>query len=154
MAALDFPSSPSTNDLYTANGRTWKFDGTSWIGQTIPVTRSISYVIDGGGAVPATGAWGQISVPVACTVTGWILTADVSGSCVVDIKRSTYSGFATTSSIAGTDKPTLSSVQKNQNLTISAWGSTAIAAGDQIQFYLDSASTLTRINITLNVTVP
>lgn len=30
MAALDFPASPSVDDLYTANGSTWKWDGTSW----------------------------------------------------------------------------------------------------------------------------
>lgn len=30
MAALNFPSSPSTNQIYTANGKSWRFDGTSW----------------------------------------------------------------------------------------------------------------------------
>jgi hypothetical protein len=30
MAALNFPAAPSVNDLYTANGSTWKWDGTSW----------------------------------------------------------------------------------------------------------------------------
>jgi hypothetical protein len=31
MAALNFPSSPSVNDTYTANGRTWRWNGTSWV---------------------------------------------------------------------------------------------------------------------------
>lgn len=30
MAALNFPASPAPDDLYTANGSTWKWDGTSW----------------------------------------------------------------------------------------------------------------------------
>ena len=30
MAALNFPASPSLNDQYTANGKTWEWDGTSW----------------------------------------------------------------------------------------------------------------------------
>ena len=30
MSALDFPSSPATNQIYTANGKSWRFDGTSW----------------------------------------------------------------------------------------------------------------------------
>lgn len=30
MAALNFPGSPTTGDLYTANGSTWEWDGTSW----------------------------------------------------------------------------------------------------------------------------
>jgi hypothetical protein len=31
MAALNFPSSPSLNDLYSANGKTWKWNGVSWV---------------------------------------------------------------------------------------------------------------------------
>lgn len=117
-------------------------------------TGTIAYVIDGGGSVPSTGVKGQIDIPANCTITGWVITADQSGSAVVDILRSTYSGFPTTSSIAGTDKPTLSSAQKNEDLSLTGWGSTAINAGDQIQFNLNSVSTCTRLNITLIVTIP
>jgi hypothetical protein len=28
--ALDFPTSPSVNDLYTESGRTWRWNGTGW----------------------------------------------------------------------------------------------------------------------------
>jgi hypothetical protein len=28
--ALDFPTSPSVNDLYTDSGRTWRWNGTGW----------------------------------------------------------------------------------------------------------------------------
>lgn len=30
MAALDFPASPSLNDVYSANGRSWIWNGTTW----------------------------------------------------------------------------------------------------------------------------
>ena len=33
--AVNFPSSPSTNDTHTENGFTWKWDGTAWIIQSI-----------------------------------------------------------------------------------------------------------------------
>ena len=36
MAALDFPTSPSTNQIFTSNGKTWKYDGTAW--RTLNVT--------------------------------------------------------------------------------------------------------------------
>lgn len=28
--ALDFPTSPVTNQIFTGNGKTWKYDGTAW----------------------------------------------------------------------------------------------------------------------------
>lgn len=115
---------------------------------------AINYVIDGGGSAPSTGLKGQLSIPIACTITGWVVTADQSGSAVVDVLRSTYTAFPTTASIAGTDMPTLSSAQKNQDLVLSGWGSTAISAGDEIQFNLVSVVTVTRLNLTLNVTIP
>ncbi len=118
-------------------------------------TSAIFYTIDGGGSVLGTGAKGQLNIPVNCTVTGWVLTADQSGSAVVDVLRSTYGAFPTTASIAGSDKPTLSSVQKNENLgPLSGWGSTALLQGDQLQFSVSSASTVTRLNLTLNITIP
>ena len=30
MAALDFPASPTLNQIYTANGKSWIWDGTAW----------------------------------------------------------------------------------------------------------------------------
>lgn len=44
MAALNFPASPSVDDLYTANGRTWKWDGTSW--NTEPANAKLSTLED------------------------------------------------------------------------------------------------------------
>jgi hypothetical protein len=124
------------------------------VGSIQKQTAAIQFAIDGSGSTPGTGVKGQISIPVACTITGWVLTADQSGSAVIDVLRSTYSGFPTTASIAGTDKPTLSSAQKAEDLTLSGWGSTAINAGDIMQFSLSSATTVTRLNLTINVTIP
>ena len=33
MAALDFPSSPTIGQIYTANGGSWKWDGVAWVSQ-------------------------------------------------------------------------------------------------------------------------
>lgn len=111
--------------------------------------------IDGGGSTPGTGVKGQFDVPTNCTLLSWVLTADQSGSAVVDVLRSTYSGFPTTSSIAGTDKPTLTSAQKNENLgPLSLWTSTALSTGDQLQFNLNSATTVQRLNLTLVASIP
>src|SRR5271157_301282 len=155
-AQLPTPTTTTFGGVKDIAAVTSKFVTSIVNGQPVLGTRvaSLNFVIDGGGAVPGTGAYGQINVPVACTVTGWVLTADQSGSAVVDVLRSTYAGFPTTSSIAGTDKPTLSSVQKNENLSEGSWGSTALAAGDQIQVNLNSVTTCTRLNLTIICTIP
>ena len=44
--AIDFPSSPSTSDTHTHNGLTWKYDGTSWILQTIIQSGSTANSVD------------------------------------------------------------------------------------------------------------
>jgi hypothetical protein len=114
---------------------------------------SVSFVIDGGGSVVTTGVKGSVSIPANATITGWVITADQVGSAVVDVLRSTYSGYPTTSSIAGTDKPTLSSAQKNADSALSGWGSTALSAGDILQFNVNSCTTCTRLNITLTLSI-
>jgi len=157
----DDPDFPSGNwDYYSpvkgwtvvsqVNNGTYEFNGTSWVGQRVA---SFNFQVDGGGSAITTGAKGQWDVPCACTITGWVLTADQSGSCVIDVLKASYSGFPTTASIAASDKPTLSSAQKNENLTASTW-TTALAAGDQLQINVNSATTVTRANLTILVTVP
>ena len=42
MAAIDFPSNPSTNDTFTAAGKTWIWDGEKWILSVQSTTYQIS----------------------------------------------------------------------------------------------------------------
>lgn len=105
--------------------------------------------IHGGGVVISTGSKSVFSMPYAAKVVGWKIVADVSGSIVVDFKTSTYAGFPTTASIAGTEKPTLSAAQKNEDTTITTWSD--FAAGDMVEINVDSASTVTRVFITLSL---
>src|SRR6478609_8495309 len=127
-------------------------------GSTVTPTtlkRSITITIDGGGSVPSTGIKARWSSPVACTVEAWSLVGDASGDAVIDVLRSTYSGFPTTASIAGTDKPTLATAQKAENLgPLTDWGSTAIAANDVLEFDLSSVTTCKLLSLTLTLKVP
>jgi hypothetical protein len=118
----------------------------------LPRTGAIEYVIDGGGSVIGTGSYGQVNIPNDCVVTGWVLTADQTGSAVVDVLTSSFAAFPTVTSIAGADKPTITSAIKGENLAVSVWN-TSIPAGSQVQLYLDSISTCTRLNICLNVII-
>lgn len=144
-------ASPGNNMVYGTNGsgvKGWKADPAGG-----SRTDSIGVTIDGGGSAFTTGSKGFREFPEACTITGWTILGDVSGSCVVDVRRCTYSGYPTTASIAGSEKPTLSSSVKNQDLTLTTW-TTSIAAGDILEFVVDSVSTLTRVQLFIRVTIP
>jgi len=120
-------------------------------GRDANATRTINFVIDGGGDLIATGSKGYLVVDAPCVITKWTILGDVSGSAVVDIKRSTYAGFPTTASMVGAgNKPTLASVQNNQAVPAS-WTSVVIAAGDILEFNVDSATTVTRVTVALTV---
>lgn len=117
-------------------------------------TRTITYIIDGGGSAITTGVKGFLEIPFDFTITGWTLLADASGSIVIDVWKDTYANFPPVvgDTIAGSEKPTLSSVQKNQDLSLSTW-TTAITAGDILAFNVDSATTVTRVTLSIRGTV-
>ncbi len=120
----------------------------------IPIA-SIGITIDGGGVAPSTGVKGYIYVPYACTINSVTLLADQTGSCVIDIWKIAYASFpplVANSITTGGTAPTLSSAQKSQDTSLSGWASVSIAAGDTLAFNVNSASTLTRVSLTLKVT--
>jgi len=105
---------------------------------------SFGIVVDGAGTAITTGSKGVRYIPFDCTVTGWDIRSDISGSCVFDVKRSGVS-------LAGTEKPTLTASTSNQDLALSTW-TTSLLTGDVVEFVVDSASTLTRATLTILVT--
>lgn len=113
---------------------------------------TIQFIIDGGGSAIATGVKGDIMIPFDCTVQGWDIVADASGSIVVDVWKDTYANFPPTvaDTITGSEKPTLSSAQKNQDLTLSSW-TTAFSRGDWLRYNVDSATTVTRVTVVIRV---
>jgi hypothetical protein len=92
---------------------------------------------------------GTITIPYNATITGWDITSDVSGSCVVDFKVGSYSNFPTNSDLFSSNKPNLNSSQKN---TIGGLN-IAVSAGQLITCLLLSvAGNLKRIDVTLKIT--
>ena len=114
---------------------------------------SFGITIDGGGSAITTGVKGYVQIPYSGTITGWTILGDVSGSIVIDVWKDTYANYPPLvgDSIAGSEKPTLSSAIKNEDLTLSTW-TTSVTEGDIIAFNVDSASTVTRVNLSINIT--
>jgi len=113
---------------------------------------AITFIIDGGGSAITTGIKGDLEIPFACTIEEVIVLADQTGSIVVDIWKDTYANFPPTDadSITASATPTLSSAIKAQNNTLTGW-TTSIVAGDILRFNVDSATTVQRVSIILQV---
>jgi len=113
---------------------------------------AVTFVIDGGGSAISTGIKGDIEIPFACTIERVELLADQSGSIVIDIWKDTYANFPplVADTITASAKPTLSAATKSEDATLTGW-TTSVAAGDILRFNVDSASTVTRVTLTLRL---
>lgn len=111
----------------------------------------IGIVIDGGGSTITPGIKGYRSIPSGFIITGWTLIADAEGSCVIDIRKSTFDTFPTSSSIAASGKPTLNSARKGRSLTVGGWN-TALSLGDIIEFNIESVSGISKLYLYIHLT--
>lgn len=114
---------------------------------------SISFLIDGGGSAITTGVKGDLEIPFNCTINSLTMLADQSGSIVVDIWKDTYANYPPTvaDTITASAKPTISTAIKSQDTTLTGW-TTTITAGDSLRFNVDSATSITRVLLSLKVT--
>ena len=117
-------------------------------------TRSIQFVIDGGGSAITTGVKGYLEIPFACTINRVTLLADQSGSIVIDIWKDSYANYPPTNAdtITASAVPTISATTKSQDATLTGW-TTSIAAGDVIGFNVDSITTVERVTLSLRVEI-
>ena len=129
-----------------ANGQVLGLSGGSPTWSTSKGAFGVTF--DGQGGVVSVGKTDWVFIPYNCTITGWVITGDQVGSCVIDIWKDTYANFPPTAadSIAGSEKPTLASARTNSDLSLSPPWAT-VTAGDCIMFYVESCSTLTKINL-------
>jgi hypothetical protein len=116
----------------------------------VPV--GLTVLLDGGGqAIQTSQPKPLVSVPFDCMVTAWYVNADQSGSIVVDVQRAAAGTPTSFSSIAGTEKPSLSSQQSNSDTSLTTW-TTALNAGDWLRFVVESASTVQLVAVALHLT--
>lgn len=113
---------------------------------------TINFVIDGGGSAITTGVKGYIQVDFAGTIDSATLLADQTGSIVVDIWKDTYANYppVDADSITASAQPTISSANKAQDSTLTGW-TTSFSAGDILAFNVDSATTVERVTVALEI---
>jgi hypothetical protein len=110
---------------------------------------SFGVTIDGNGGVITIGQKGYITVPYNGRITDWEMMADQNGSCNIDIRKSTYTDFPTQNSITGSAPVSMSAARKATSNTLTDWTS-SISAGDVYGFTLNSATSITRLNLIIN----
>lgn len=120
---------------------------------TAVTTSAIGIIINGNGSAITTGVAADLYVPFTCTITAVTMLADQSGSIVVDIWKDILANYPPTiaDTITASAKPTISAATNSQDTTLTGW-TTTITAGDTLRFNVDSASTVTRVVLTLTVT--
>lgn len=115
--------------------------------------KQITITFDGGGSAITSGSNTFVQVPYNATITGWNIFSDVSGSIQIDVWKTDYANYPPTiaNTIAGSEKPTLTAQDKNQDLNLTTW-TTSVTSGDILYFTVDSASTVTKVVLTINIT--
>lgn len=120
---------------------------------------TITYVIDGGGAVIEAGLKGFIEVPFGGSIKSVRTFADLAGNIAIDIFKDTYSNYnpdsnPTDSICANSTNPiTLASVIKAQDETLLGWNRT-FEEGDIFYFEVMAApapTNMTRLTISITV---
>jgi hypothetical protein len=92
--------------------------------------------------------------PFACTITAARLFADQTGSVVIESAKTTDANYAPGTHPVSGDKitsstpPTISSAAKAQDTTLTSW-TTSVSAGDIRGFSVTSATTITRVTVSL-----
>lgn len=128
-------------------------DGDELLIQSTEMTSSIQVGADGGGAVISPGVLLDVSIPFNCTITGWTLLAEQTGSIAFDLWVTPLSGYPPNAgnSIVGSAPPAVSSGQEASSTALTGW-STSLAAGDVMRVNVSSCISVERALLVLAVT--
>jgi hypothetical protein len=110
----------------------------------------MTFVVDGGGAVPSTGAKGQIFIPYPLIITNWQVYADATGSIAFDLKKAT--SFTTwpaqTTMNTGGTAPSLVAKRDSTGTTV-GWADSTGAFGNIVEVNVLSDATVTQASLVL-----
>lgn len=116
-------------------------------------SRWVSIPIDGGGSVISTGVRARAFSPADGVITGWRLVADQSGSIVINLWERVYPNIPTVTQqiTGGTEKPTLSTAQVNEDLSLAGGAGWAINDGYNFWVNVESVTTCTYVALGLRI---
>lgn len=145
--AIDFPNSPSPDDEYVFNGRTWRWDGTAWnaVGESASGIRMLTWAISS----PAVGGIVGPRIPENMTVTRVDAYVDAATSATFNIEERGTIGSAGTN-IMSADM----AADVTGESDTGAFNNDSLAAGNWLWVDISAVSgTPTQLVITLTCTV-
>ena len=146
----------SSNDVvYASGGNSRQWNNTYTTVSTISSvwsTFNLNFIIDGAGDTITTGSKGYITVPYNATIKAWTLLADQSGSITIDVRKCSSNTFPTTTSIAS-PSASMTSAQISSSNSLGGW-TTAINAGDILEFVVNNVTSIQRVSLALSGTKP
>ena len=146
----------NTISATTITGTTFYGDGsnlTNLPSFTSTTSGSLGININNGLNVISTGFKGYVKMPYDGTINGWTIMGSVSGSTTIDIWKDSEVNFPPTSgdTITGGNYPSLSNQIINSDNVLTGWN-TNFNTNDIFAFNVLTASGVTNINLTINVT--
>jgi hypothetical protein len=150
--AIDSTGAAHTFNLPTANATNrGALSNTDWTRFDSFKTQTIGVTVDGSGGTITVGQKGYVQIPYACTITGWRIITNATGTLVFDVDKAA-AGTIPTVSITGSAPPTLGAGQQTTfSSTLTGW-TTTINANDMLGFTVDSATTVSWAILQLFVT--
>ena len=165
--AIDFPNSPSVNDIYTAGGKTWQWTGTYWsaygtnptlrASDTAPLSPNANdlwYETDTGSLFAyVDGYWVELGASAPVTASAGDLTGATLASNVVS---SSLTSFGSSPVLTGTPTaPTASAGTNTTQVATTAFVTTANAvySGQPLKIYSDQAALTQKVYAVTNDTL-
>lgn len=148
VIAIDTAQLPALdNELIKYDAATDKFVLEADVGSGL---HQICFTMGSDGTVLTTGEKMWIRVVNSFTIGTAEVTAQPSGSCVIDIWKDSYANFPPTvaDTITASAKPTISGADQSQDSTLTGW-TTSVTAGDYLLPNVDSCSTVERLTVCL-----
>jgi hypothetical protein len=150
QTSISIPSQYGSFKLETDGVSNWYAMGSLWSTIVNKPNRKVTITFNAGTSLLTSGAIGTSYELQAGTIKSWILIADQSGSCSINIAKSTVGTYPSSSSIVASAPPTLTSQAIATSSTLTGW-TTSISSGDILIFTLSSVSNLHRVVLVLEV---
>lgn len=114
---------------------------------------AIEFVINGNGRIIDVGRKQPLWIPFNCAINEVILLADFAGNIQLDVWKTSlgaYSGVSSADSIVGASPPKIVAGDHSTDAVLSGWN-TSLLARDILVFNVVSCSSISLVNVSLNV---